>query len=119
MPSMSRPKRKSRNFGLVLTLLVAMTGGLTTGCSAFLGPVVELASAGLSAAGAYFSYQALKQDPVNVEVLARECVGDLKYIRVPCEERAGLSEATKEAVARVNQLLVVVCGVERPPPLQC
>ncbi len=88
------------------------------GCSA-IGPALEVGSAGLSAAGAYFSYQALNADPVEVTVLARECVVPPRYIRVDCEARAHVPEEILDAIAAQNAANVALCGIERPEPLVC
>lgn len=89
--------------------LIALMSGCS-GCAAM--PAIEAAGSGLSALGAYFSYKALQQDPVEVTTISKECTF-IRYISIPCEERAGLSPETKQAIADQNRRAVELCGIEK------
>lgn len=99
----------------LIGLLIATIG--FDGCAA-VGPAVKAGTAGLSAASAYWSWQALQSDPVNVTTLSRECTF-IRYVQVPCDERKQLSAETKKAIADNNRLAIEICGMERPLPLNC
>ena len=98
---------------ILLSLIIGCSGcaGLQTG--------LEVAGAGASAAGAYFSYKALRQDPVNVTTVSKECILGFEYTRVSCADRSVMSIELKDKIARDNRVLVELCGVERPEIIRC
>src|SRR3990167_2081443 len=116
-----KPKRKGwwivgSKPGLITLLLLATISFF--GCGGAI-TVVETVGSAASAAGAWWSYKALRKDPVEVTTIGREC-GFYQYVRVPCGERGALSAETKKAIADNNRLAVEFCpGMERPAALDC
>ena|SRR3990167_11181612 len=82
-------------------------------------PVIEAVGTVTSATGAYFSYKALQQDPVNVTTVAKECVLKMEYVRVNCAARPYLTPEEKDVIAKNNRTLVEICGVVKPEVLVC
>ena len=95
------------------TILLTLAVGCS-GCEA-----IPAIGASASATGAYFSYKALQQDPVNVTTISKECILGFEYTRVSCADRAVMSDELKQKIARDNRVLVELCGVEKPEIIRC
>jgi len=101
-------------YALILTILLIGTNG----CGGAV-PVIEAVGTGASTLGAYYSYKALQQDPVQVTTVAKECVLGLEYISIGCPAWEVMTDVEKQSISTTNRTLVEICGADRPPPTRC
>lgn len=99
------------------TILLIQILGIS-GCGGAV-PVIEAVGTVASTTGAWFSYKALQQDPVQVTTVAKECVLGMKYISIGCPAWEVMTDVEKQSISVTNRTLVEICGADRPPPTHC